>query len=77
MNAMPLKLVKLPDVIAFSNKCRSSIFADIKKGTFPAPVRIGLRATAWRVSDLEAWANGLTTTTTSSSNTTSNTRKEA
>ena len=76
MNAMPLKLVKLPDVIAFSNKCRSSIFADIKKGTFPAPVRIGLRATAWRVSDLEAWANGLTTTT-SSSNTTSNTRKEA
>ena len=76
MNAMPLKLVKLPDVIAFSNKCRSSIFADIKKGTFPAPVRIGLRATAWRVSDLEAWANGLTTTN-ASSNTTSNTRKEA
>jgi prophage regulatory protein len=76
MNAMPLKLVKLPDVIAFSNKCRSSIFADIKKGTFPAPVRIGLRATAWRVSDLEAWANGLMTTN-ASSNTTSNTRKEA
>ena len=76
MNAMPLKLVKLPDVIAFSNKCRSSIFADIKKGTFPAPVRIGLRATAWRVSDLEAWANGLITTN-ASSNTTSNTRKEA
>ena len=76
MNAMPLTLVKLPDVIAFSNKCRSSIFADIKKGTFPAPVRIGLRATAWRVSDLEAWANGLMTTN-ASSNTTSNTRKEA
>ena len=76
MNAMPLKLVKLPDVIAFSNKCRSSIFADIKEGTFPAPVRIGLRATAWRVSDLEAWANGLMTTN-ASSNTTSNTRKEA
>lgn len=76
MNAMPLKLVKLPDVIAFSNKCRSSIFADIKKGTFPAPVRIGLRATAWRVSDLEAWANGLMTTN-ASSNTTSNTRKES
>lgn len=73
MNAMPLKLVKLPDVIAFSNKCRSSIFADIKKGTFPAPVRIGLRATAWRVSDLEAWANGLMTTNASSSNT----RKES
>lgn len=77
MNAMPLKLVKLPDVIAFSNKCRSSIFADIKKGTFPAPVRIGLRATAWRVTDLEAWANGLTTTSSNTSTTTNPTRKGA
>ncbi len=62
MNAMPLKFVKLPQVIAFSGKSRSAIYDDIKKCKFPAPVKIGVRATAWRVSDLEAWANGLMTT---------------
>lgn len=34
---------------------RSSIYAGVKSCTFPAPVRIGARAVAWRISDLEAW----------------------
>ena len=34
---------------------RSTIYAAVKAGTFPAPVRIGTRAVAWRVSDLETW----------------------
>jgi prophage regulatory protein len=34
---------------------RSSIYAGVKAGTFPTPVRIGTRAVAWRISDLEAW----------------------
>ena len=34
---------------------RSTIYANVKAGTFPAPIRIGARAVAWRLSDVEAW----------------------
>jgi prophage regulatory protein len=38
-----------------SGKPKSSIYADIKRGTFPSPVKIGQRAVAWRESDIDAW----------------------
>ena len=34
---------------------RSTIYAAVKAGTFPPPVRIGARAVAWRVSEIEQW----------------------
>lgn len=34
---------------------RSTIYAAVKAGTFPAPVRIGARAVAWRLSEIEQW----------------------
>jgi prophage regulatory protein len=34
---------------------RSTIYARMKDGTFPAPIRIGPRAVAWIESDIEAW----------------------
>lgn len=34
---------------------RSTIYAAIKEQTFPAPYRIGARAVAWRVADIEKW----------------------
>lgn len=34
---------------------RSTIYANVKAGTFPAPIRISARAVAWRLSDVEAW----------------------
>jgi prophage regulatory protein len=34
---------------------RSTIYANVKAGTFPAPVRIGARAVAWRLADVEDW----------------------
>jgi prophage regulatory protein len=34
---------------------RSSIYAAIKEGTFPPPVRIGARAVAWRLGDIQQW----------------------
>lgn len=34
---------------------RSSIYAGVAAGTFPAPVRIGARAVAWRVANVEKW----------------------
>lgn len=34
---------------------RSTIYAAVKAGTFPAPVRIGARAVAWNLSQVESW----------------------
>ena len=34
---------------------RSTIYAAVKSQTFPAPYRIGARAVAWLVSDVERW----------------------
>ena len=31
------------------------IYAMIAEGEFPAPIRIGRRAVAWRLSDIESW----------------------
>jgi prophage regulatory protein len=34
---------------------RSSIYAAVKAGTFPAPVQLGPRAVGWLDSDITAW----------------------
>jgi len=48
-------MLKLPAVVRETALSRSTIYAAIKSGDFPAPLRIGKRAVAWRVEDLEAW----------------------
>ncbi|MFP3433582.1 AlpA family transcriptional regulator [Paraburkholderia sp. SIMBA_061] len=50
-----LRLYRLPDVCEFTGLRKSSIYAMIKDGSFPAPVRIGLRAVAWRQEDIGRW----------------------
>lgn len=50
--------LRLPKVIERTGLSRSSIYALISDGLFPAPVRIGRRAVAWRDADLEVWAAG-------------------
>ena len=37
----------------------TTIYRKIKIGTFPAPLRVGLRRVAWRESDVAAWQNNL------------------
>jgi len=53
--AINQQFLKLPVVISVAGKSRSSIYAAIKKGEFPAPVHIGPRAVAWTASSIEAW----------------------
>lgn len=48
--------IRLPKVIQRTGLSRSTIYAMIGDGLFPAPVRIGKRAVAWREEDLEIWA---------------------
>jgi prophage regulatory protein len=52
-------LMRLPQVMREVGLCRSSIYAAVSQGRFPPPVKIGLRAVAWRAEDIEAWKAGL------------------
>jgi prophage regulatory protein len=50
---------RLPQVKQRFGKSTAGIYADMAKGKFPLAVKIGANAVAWRVSDLEAFANAL------------------
>lgn len=54
---MEQKLYRLPDIIRLVGLSRSTIYARIKLGDFPAPTPIfnGGRAVAWRSADITAW----------------------
>lgn len=53
------KLRRRPWVQDATGLSRSSIYAGMKDGTFPRPVRVGKRAVAWLESDIERWINNL------------------
>jgi prophage regulatory protein len=55
MNTTLQKFIKLPDVMKATGKSRSSIYAAISKGLFPAPLKIGPRATAWPIESIRRW----------------------
>ena len=48
-------VARRPQVEKLVQLSRSSIYAGVANGTFPAPYRIGARAVAWRLSDVEQW----------------------
>lgn len=52
---MPIKILRLPSVITQTQLSRSSIYRLIKLGLFPKPVKLGIKASGWRVEDIEAW----------------------
>jgi prophage regulatory protein len=41
----------IPDVFPFSS---ATLWRKVKAGTFPKPVKLGPRITAWRIEDLQA-----------------------
>jgi prophage regulatory protein len=53
--AVPEKLLRLPAVCEAVGYQRSAIYARIQNGTFPAPIKIGTRASAWPASAIQAW----------------------
>lgn len=53
--AEPLCLLRLPEVCRRTGKKRSSLYRDVAAGRFPAPVKIGERASAWPAHQVTAW----------------------
>lgn len=49
------RLLRRPEVINLVGLKTSAIYDMMARGEFPRPVRVGSRAVAWRLSDLEAW----------------------
>lgn len=49
------KILRLPKVIEVTGRSKPAIYADIKKGLFPAPVKIGARAVGWTSSSVQHW----------------------
>lgn len=51
----PQQLLRLPEVERLTGLKKSSVYAGMKAGTFPACVRLSVRAVAWRESDIATW----------------------
>lgn len=59
----PEKLLRLPRVEEATALKKSTIYAGMRDGTFPTPVRLaGGRAVAWRESEVQAWIAARTKT---------------
>jgi prophage regulatory protein len=55
LQPLALQLLRLPAVKARIGLCRSSIYARVAEGTFPAPISLGARAVAWDSRAVDAW----------------------
>ena len=52
---MAQSLLRLPAVIQRTGYSRSSLYALISKGEFPASVALGARAVAWPSDEIDKW----------------------
>ena len=52
---MQSRVIRRPVVEHLTGLSRSSIYAMIANGEFPAQIKIGIRAVGWRQSEIEAW----------------------
>ena len=52
-------LLKLPAVMRETALGRSTIYAAVKAGTFPAPLRVGRRRVAWSEEEISKWRENL------------------
>lgn len=53
-----LRLIRLREVLAICGKSRSSVYDAIKKGEFPAPIKLNCRSSAWIKSEILQWVEG-------------------
>lgn len=47
--------LRLPDVIARTGLSRANIYARARAGTFPRPIALSRRASAWVESEVSGW----------------------
>jgi prophage regulatory protein len=52
---MAQSLLRLPAVLARVGYSRSTLYGLIARGAFPAPIRLGARASAWPSDEVDSW----------------------
>jgi prophage regulatory protein len=53
--AQPERLLRLPAVEERTGLRKSSIYDAVKRGDFPAPIKLSRRAVCWPASAIDAW----------------------
>lgn len=51
----PKVLIRLPEVLKYNPVSKPTIYAQMKLGLFPRPVKLGGRAVAWDLEAVTAW----------------------
>jgi prophage regulatory protein len=54
---MPTRILRLAEVVRNTGLPRSSLYAKVSEGTFPAPVKLGARSVGWSSEEIESWIN--------------------
>jgi prophage regulatory protein len=49
------RLLRLPMVESLTGYKRAHLYNLVRNGKFPRPLKIGLRASAWQASEVQAW----------------------
>lgn len=53
------RMVRMPEVQMITGRSRSSIYEDMRHDRFPQSVKLGPRAVAWRLSEINFWMASL------------------
>jgi prophage regulatory protein len=53
------RCLRLPQVLEIVPVSRATWYAGVKSGRYPAPIKLGLRAVAWQLSDIEKLIDSL------------------
>jgi prophage regulatory protein len=54
-DAQPLRILRLREVKARTGRCTSSIYADMRAGTFPRPIPLGPQTRGWLETEINDW----------------------
>ena len=49
------RVLRLEEVCQLVGLARSTIYAKVSAGGFPAPIRLGSRSVGWRLADIDRW----------------------
>ena len=59
MNTLSERLLPLREVVELTGLSKRSLYRLGGKGQFPHPVKVGPRASRWRLSEIQAWLRTL------------------
>ena len=49
------RAIRLPEVSRITGRSKTMIYSDARKGLFPKGFKIGLKARAWSLNEINAW----------------------